>query len=245
MISVVVCTRDPEIPRDLSDSIKRQKEVSETLVVTDEGQSHARNVGLERAQNNLVAFVDDDAVLEDRWGQATLESFDQNPDTVGITGRVLPLFDDPSDSSYPESLWWIIGCTAPWDDSAYGRGTNMVFRKDRLNGAKFDEKVGFLKGGGIATRGDDVEFQMRVGKMVHSTTPIVFHKVRHDRCTAKYARTYAFTQGVAEARYRRSKSGAPKRSGRIGRIIFGKGWWLTRLEVLLWAGAGFLRGLYG
>ena len=114
----------------------------------------------------------------------------------------------------------------------------MVFRKTPI---RFVTRFGSVASG-KGRYGDDVDFQLRVGKMAFEPSMVVLHKVPHERCTAAYARHYAFGQGMAEMRYRISER-LPKRPGRIGRIAWGAGPKMMRAEVLAWGAAGFLRGM--
>lgn len=115
-ISVVVPTRDrPEmLARCLESLVKSLGEQDELIVVDSasrdaaaiarvageagaillrceiRGASVARNAGLARAANSLVAFVDDDVWVDARWADAMARCLTDHPDTAFVTGRVAP-----------------------------------------------------------------------------------------------------------------------------------------------------------
>ncbi|HUR76471.1 MAG TPA: glycosyltransferase [Acidimicrobiales bacterium] len=57
------------------------------------GVNRARNLGWQRAANGLIAFVDDDVVVEPTWADAFAASAVAHPDAAFITGRLSPLGD--------------------------------------------------------------------------------------------------------------------------------------------------------
>ena len=50
----------------------------------------ARNVGLKQAKGDVVAYVDDDAIVSKDWSKLILEPYENN-DVGGVGGRVLRL----------------------------------------------------------------------------------------------------------------------------------------------------------
>jgi len=57
------------------------------------GLSNARNIALARAQGEIIAFLDDDAIAAPGWAEAMLAAFDAFDPTVAVVGgKVSPLF---------------------------------------------------------------------------------------------------------------------------------------------------------
>jgi GT2 family glycosyltransferase len=55
------------------------------------GASWARNTGLARAGGEIVAFTDDDVIVDENWIRNALKVFDRADDVACVTGRILPL----------------------------------------------------------------------------------------------------------------------------------------------------------
>jgi O-antigen biosynthesis protein len=55
------------------------------------GLSRARNAGLEAADGELVAFTDDDTVVDAGWIRRSVEGFERSRDIDCVTGLILPL----------------------------------------------------------------------------------------------------------------------------------------------------------
>ena len=114
-VSVVVCTRDrPEQLKRCLDSLQRtSKKPNEIIVVDNAPQSEvthrivsqfpdmqyireprpgldiARNIGIENASGELVAFTDDDAIVHADWVEKICQGF-KDPQVMAVTGLVLP-----------------------------------------------------------------------------------------------------------------------------------------------------------
>lgn len=54
------------------------------------GLSRARNAGLRAAAGEIVAFTDDDIVVDPRWAGALRRAFARRPDVACVTGPILP-----------------------------------------------------------------------------------------------------------------------------------------------------------
>lgn len=55
-----------------------------------QGNSHARNTGAKAARGDIVAFVDDDVVVESNWLRSLKARLDARPELSFVGGRVLP-----------------------------------------------------------------------------------------------------------------------------------------------------------
>ena len=113
------------------------------------GVSAARNLGLYEARNEIVAFTDDDVVLEPNWLRAMGERFVTDPEVEAISGPILPLsfsteaqlwfeeFYGGFTKSYRFELLNLERTSGtddlfPYSPGRFGAGANMAFRRTTL-----------------------------------------------------------------------------------------------------------------
>jgi len=108
------------------------------------GASAARNEGWRRAHHAIIAFVDDDVLVEAGWADAIARAFDAHADTAFLTGRV-GLKEEQATTERPVAL---LDRTESALLDAAARGTlghsaNLAIRRsalERIGG--FDECMG-------------------------------------------------------------------------------------------------------
>ena len=120
--------------------VSRYADAGARLVSTPErSRSKARNLALEEAANDLVAFTDDDCTVEPNWISAAWKHAGSNP-RAAVTGRVLPVGD-------PATVPSTIDAREPRDYTGMRLpaalfGNNMVFhRSTALELGGFDHGV--------------------------------------------------------------------------------------------------------
>jgi glycosyltransferase involved in cell wall biosynthesis len=212
--TLIVAERSPE----LADSIKKyiaEKGYPHMQVLYNEGEwgaSSARNLAIEQAKGDIITFVDDDAILFPNWVEEMAETYAQDNSVVGVTGPILPLWEQDSMSWFPRELYWIFSCTY-WDmtektEVRNGYGTNFSFHREAFSsGERFRTTLG-VKGRG--QRGwqepgaEEVEFSLRVrrktGKhIIYNPWVRVKHKVYSYRMSTKFIAKRAYWEGYAKA----------------------------------------------
>ena len=75
-----------------------------------QGLSGARNTGIACATGEILAFVDDDAVIAPDWLERLCACLD-NPLTLGAGGTITPLWEDKQPRWFLPEFFWVIGCT--------------------------------------------------------------------------------------------------------------------------------------
>lgn len=197
----------------------RDKELynSQVLVSAGEpGADAARNLGISSARGEIVAIVDDDVVLFPDWAEEMVKTYLDSA-IVGVTGAILPRWEDNSMSWFPDEFSWMWGGTL-WCDWHKGdevreirnvSGANCSFRKEvikkvggyltPLGGYQGkDEKSTWYRGGG-----EEVELSLRVrqksGKQIVFNPRVrVYHRVYRFRLSWGWITHKAFAMGYCK-----------------------------------------------
>jgi glucosyl-dolichyl phosphate glucuronosyltransferase len=211
-----------EKSRELADRVaefveKRGIQNIRMLFETDSrGLSKARNTGVESAKGSIMAFIDDDAVASPSWLSEIVLLFSHNADAIGVTGHILPNWEDVSMNWFPRELYWVFACTTE-DDGVprkvrNGYGTNMSFRREAFEkGGLFLTQLG-ARGGGRSGKhelvGEDTEFSVRVAQktrmsIIYSPRILVYHRAYKYRLRSSYLARRGYWEGYTKALFRR------------------------------------------
>ena len=242
-ISVVVCTRDrPDQLADALQSVLALAYPEFEVVVVDNaartdatakvveriadprvrlvaepipGLSTARNTGLRAARHGLVAFTDDDVVVDRHWLCGIVGGFARSPRVSCVSGLV-PSGElrTAAQAYFDKRVSWAVSLrprlydvTAPPPDQPlfpfqigrFGTGANFAVKRDRiLELGGFDEALG---AGTAAQGGEDLDMFFRVltsGDLL-ATEPsaIVWHRHRSDtEALLSQARGYGLGLGA-------------------------------------------------
>jgi len=179
------------------------------IVVSDGfGLSNARNAGVKNAEGEIVAFIDDDAVADERWLENLVNSYD-DPLVLGVGGLIKPIWESGRPIWFPEELDWIVGCSYKGlpERKTYVRnpiGCNMSFKRNIF------EKVGYFRTdigrlGKKPVAGEEAELAIRIlekvpgSKIVYDPVAVVHHRVPKLRTNLKYVARRSFAEGVSKA----------------------------------------------
>jgi glycosyltransferase involved in cell wall biosynthesis len=139
------------------------------------GVSHARNRGLTEATGSLVAFVDDDVLVDPRWLRALVAAFEVGPGVACVTGLVLPWQLETTEQTWFEQYGGFgKGFTRrvfdleshrgehvlyPYLPGQYGTGANIAYRTEFLRDlGGFDPALG---GRRPVVGGEDIDVLLR------------------------------------------------------------------------------------
>ena len=185
------------------------------VFAAQQGLSYARNVGVEAATGDVVAFVDDDAVVEKDWLQRVIDNMaDQSFACVG--GMVIPAWSEPPPEWITFELFPSIGGSIHGDErrvmtgNLYPMGGNMAVRKRwyRALGG-FNINMGRV-GKGLATAAE-VEFADRLrragGITLYDPQMIIHHHVPPSRMTKEYFLRVRYWEGRSVAVWQRLRKG--------------------------------------
>jgi GT2 family glycosyltransferase len=242
-ISVVICTRDrPDQLRECLRSLQRVRYRPVEILVVDNapagpeteavvvqaaaadprvrylrephpGISSARNLGVKQASFDLVAFTDDDTIVDPDWPAALAAGFAADPAAACVTGLVCTrsldsraerYFDDRyswgknlrpcrydlADNRDPSALY-------PLSAGIFGTGANFAVRKAALGRlGEFDPRLG---AGAPARGGEDLDMFVRVilagERLCYVPAALVWHQHRSD-AEALASQLYAYGHGL-------------------------------------------------
>ena len=163
------------------------------------GSSVARNHGIARTSSPIVAFTDDDVIVDPDWLTALVCPFTRDPDVTATTGLILPgelethaqwsfehyrgfgrgvqprLFDLNSHRADDRPLY-------PYWGGIFGSGNSMAFRRAQLRAiGGFDPALG---AGSLARAGSDVEALSQLvlggGRIAYEPHAVCWHAHRSD-----------------------------------------------------------------
>ena len=172
------------------------------------GLSRARNAGLRAATTELVAFVDDDAVVAADWGRLIVTPFtDETVACVG--GSCVPAFAAARPGWLSDRLLQYAGITRfrtageARDTRDYPFGANVAFRREpllRVGG--FPERLGRTAQTLLSGEESYAIDRLRESGLRVWLEPsaVVAHTVAPDRCTSAYYWRRLWWQGVTRAR---------------------------------------------
>jgi GT2 family glycosyltransferase len=155
------------------------------------GAGIARNRGLQAATQPIVAFTDDDAVIDEGWLVALLRNFD-DPMVAVVTGITMPLeletaaqywFEQTNgfNRGFDRKIFDMISVT-PLAAGVVGASVNVAIRRSALSEiGLFHEALG---PGTPATSGEDHEFFYRTlacgYRIVYEPAALVWHRHRYE-----------------------------------------------------------------
>lgn len=160
------------------------------------GLAVAHNRGLESVRGSIVAFTDDDVVLDRHWLAEILYGFKAAPSVGCVTGLVIPLeLQTPAQVLFEEFGGFTKGFTKqiydlddhqpanplfPYAAGRFGTGANMAFKTELLlKAGGFDPALGT---GTPALGADDMAafFQTIIQghQLVYQPTAVVYHQHR-------------------------------------------------------------------
>ena len=144
------------------------------------GLSAARNAGIRASHGELIAFTDDDCVVESGWLAAMRATFAEHPDAGLVFGHVACAEHDPSQGYLPGfrahegplTRRRMLAGAGHW-----GMGANMALRRSAFERiGPFDERLG---AGAVLKSAEDVDYVLRARQrhigVYHSAAARVVH----------------------------------------------------------------------
>lgn len=172
-----------------------------------QGRSAALNAGIAQANGAVIAFTDDDVILDPDWLAQVHHAFEDRS-VSAVAGRILPLWKHPKPpwlemDGQQAVVNFDLGDEAQ-DIRIAPMGANSAFRKEifsRYGTFRLDLGV---RGSKHTITCDDTEFGGRLmaagERIVYCPTAIIHHPVDPERTTKKYFLTWYYYLGVSLTR---------------------------------------------
>jgi glycosyltransferase involved in cell wall biosynthesis len=212
--TLVVAERLPELAESIRGYIA-EKGYPSMRVLFNEGEwgsYPSRNLAIGEARGDIIAFVDDDALPLPGWVERMVGVYSQDKSAVGVTGPILPLWQDKSMDWFPRELYWVFSCTyrelPERTEVRNGFCTNLSFRREAFDKCgRFKSSLageGWGKSDWQQPAAQETEFCLRVKRgtgqrIVYDPDVRVRHKVYGYRLSNSFLARRAYWEGYAKA----------------------------------------------
>jgi glucosyl-dolichyl phosphate glucuronosyltransferase len=212
--AIIVAERSIELKNAISDYILANAYINFKVLFNTgpHGISAARNLAISQAQGDILSFVDDDAVVDCKWVDSIIKTFEEDDSVIGVTGPIKPLWENQSMVWFPPEFYWIFSCTSndPLENIEVrnGYGTNLSFdRQAFLKCGLFDPELGVKgrgKKGWQEPGAEETEISIRIKKytgkrIIFNPDVKVEHRVYSYRISSKFITKRAFWEGYAKS----------------------------------------------
>lgn len=172
------------------------------VVENTHGLAYARNKGAELARGSIVAYTDDDCIVDRKWLKNLVCGFQLCGDVVGVGGPVYPLHPE----AIPRKIY-VKGALGLFDEGEKVKlvqgiiTSNSAFKREIFRRIQFDETLGTTRRGKLILSGEDVDFcqtLIKSGyKLLYTPYAKVYHQIPPTRLKPSYLIKRAIHTGIS------------------------------------------------
>ncbi|MHA7263336.1 glycosyltransferase family 2 protein [Arthrobacter sp. TMN-37] len=202
---IVVIDHNEELYERLS---QVAEDVTVIRSVGPPGLAGARNTGVDLAESDIVAFLDDDAEAAPDWLEHLMALYD-DPEVLAVGGRVEPVWEAGRPGYFGDELDWIVGCSYRGLPQVACEvrnviGANMSFRLDVIrNVGGFNIALGRRGTLPLGCEETEICIRAKVGspgsRIVYEPAALVRHHVPENRGTVRYMLSRSWSEGISKA----------------------------------------------
>jgi glucosyl-dolichyl phosphate glucuronosyltransferase len=174
-----------------------------------QGLSYARNRGINHSKGEIIAFTDDDVVVDRYWLLNIERAFEEH-DVSCVGGKILPVWEIPKPKWLKHDLHYMLALLDYGDKPFYLKspiiwGANFSVKADIFGKyGGFDANLGRIPGRLFA--GEETEFVRRIlnkgEKILYDPNAVVYHYISSDKISKRYFRKWKYDQGILRASLR-------------------------------------------
>jgi len=182
------------------------------LLVTSPGKSAVLNEAIRRSTSDIIAFLDDDVLVDEAWLEQLAAFFQDNPNIFVAQGGIRTELEKAPDPEIRRLLQRYrtvpqLEFSSDIGDLHSLNGANIAVRRTVFDSVGyFDERLG----PGASGTSEDVEFAQRIlrggMKIVYMPRAIVYHRIDRERLTEKYFKESHRRQGVSRFHMKKRSS---------------------------------------
>ena len=184
------------------EALEQEKGVRVIRFDDDMELSVCRNAGIVAARGDIIAFTDDDCMVETDWLER-IEADLEEHDAVG--GIAKPLGSISFPRWWDQELNWMVGLSVPGHYGpqagiVYLPGSlNLAYRAGALKKLKFKEGLGGIGGKNMTREDSDLWTRTREGgyTTLFDSKLVVYHRVPQERLSLSFCLGRAFSDGFA------------------------------------------------